>query len=49
MGKKFNFSVNIRCKRKTMTGRLRDLANNDLVHYHEDKGYQSKRWDNELY
>jgi hypothetical protein len=36
-------------KEKTMTGRLRDLANNDLVHYHEDKGYQSKRWDNELY
>jgi len=36
-------------KDKTMTGRLRDLANNDLVHYHEDKGYQSKRWDNELY
>ena len=34
---------------KTATSRLRDLYKNDLVHYHDKKGYQSKRWDNELY
>ena len=34
---------------KTATTRLRELYKNDLVHYHEKKGYQSKRWDNELY
>jgi hypothetical protein len=34
---------------KTATSRLRDLYKNDLVHYHVKKGYQSKRWDNELY
>jgi hypothetical protein len=27
-------------------GELKELG---MVHYHKDKGYQSKRWDDELY
>tara|TARA_R100001440_G_scaffold769_2_gene2485 strand:- start:342 stop:2213 length:1872 start_codon:yes stop_codon:yes gene_type:complete len=33
----------------TMTTRLREMYQLNLIHYDENKGYQSKKWDNELF
>jgi hypothetical protein len=36
-------------KKGTAQTRLGELKELGMVHYHKDKGYQSKRWDDELY
>ncbi len=36
-------------KKATAQTRLGELKELNMVHYHKDKGYQSKRWDDELY
>ena len=36
-------------KRPTMTTRLRDMFELGLIHYDEKQGYQSKKWDNEVF
>lgn len=39
----------MKIKKPTAQTRLGDLKDMGMVHYHKDKGYQSKRWDDELY
>ena len=36
-------------KKPTMTTRLRDMYDLGLIHYDENQGYQSKKWDNEVF
>jgi hypothetical protein len=36
-------------KKPTMTTRLRDMYDLSLIHYDEKQGYQSKKWDNEVF
>ena len=36
-------------KNATMTTRLRTMFDLDLIHYDEKQGYQSKKWDNEVF
>jgi hypothetical protein len=36
-------------KKPTMTTRLRDMYDLGLIHYDEKQGYQSKKWDNEVF
>ena len=36
-------------KPATMTTRLRTMFDLDLIHYDEKQGYQSKKWDNEVF
>ena len=36
-------------KNATMTTRLRTMFDLDLIHYDEKRGYQSKKWDNEVF
>lgn len=36
-------------KPATMTTRLRTMFDLDLIHYDEKRGYQSKKWDNEVF
>jgi hypothetical protein len=36
-------------KKPTMTTRLRDMYDLGLIHYDKEQGYQSKKWDNEVF